>query len=136
MSPVYLFFLKYSDNFSRHDLRPTPVEGAAAEGDELPPPLSPAEGAESTTAPEAGEAGNSQRRRVSRFLDLHRLRTAPPAERIAALRQLREQSQRDSEQTEAAAESSRPGFSNRLRDSLRIGTRRQNEQQPPQPPQA
>jgi len=117
-----------SNIVSRHDLRPTPVEGATAEGEDLPPPLSPTEGGEAAIVP---EAGNPQRRRVSRFLDLHRLRTAPPAERIAALRQLREQSQRDGEPTEAVTETSRPGLSSRLRDTFRIRTRRQNEQPPP-----
>src|SRR6187402_1420751 len=125
---------------SRHDLRPvasatsdpegaTP-EGAAPttpEGAELPPPLSMNEGTE-TGVPAAGEdeASAHQRRRVSRFLDLNRLRHAPPDERIAALRRLREQSQREGEAPEDAEEPSRRArLTNRLRDTFRIRTRTQ-----------
>lgn len=69
---------------------------------------------------------------MSRFLDLHRLRTAPPDERIAALRRLREQSRAHPGETEtvnsdevAEGAGSRSRITNRLRDRFRIGTRQQ-----------
>jgi hypothetical protein len=113
---------------SRHDLNPTTsnTEGAGgatanADGTELPPPISPAEGQN-----EAEDAAHPGRRRVSRFLDLHRLRTAPPDERIAALRRLREQSRAEGEPVEDVEEPSRRArVTNRLRDTFRIGTRQQ-----------
>src|ERR1035438_133738 len=79
-------------NFSRHDLRPLAsatantenIASTTGEGSELPPPLV-VEGAETA---ETGNGSNRQRRRVSRLLDLNRLRHAPPDERIDALRQL------------------------------------------------
>ena len=128
-------FLPYHNNLqnannhcSRHDLRPVTSAtsephspGAeSTEGDELPPPLAAAEG---TTADEADTP--QQRRRVSRFLDLHRLRTAPPDERIAALRRLREQSQRDGEgeDVEEQEPSRRARLTGRLRDTFHIRTR-------------
>ena len=97
------------------------------EGSELPPPLAPEAG--ETTAEASGEASGSthQRRGVARLLDLNRLRHAPPDERIAALRQLREQSQREGAPTEDVEEISRRArLTNRLRDTFRVRTRAQN----------
>lgn len=121
---------------SRRDLRPVTsatentehTASTTAEGSELPPPLS-VEGAEGTETAETDEASpsNPQRRRTSRLLDLNRLRHAPAHERIAALRQLREQSQREGEPTEDVEETSRRArLTNRLRDRFHIGTRMQN----------
>ncbi|KAL3427576.1 hypothetical protein PVAG01_01085 [Phlyctema vagabunda] len=102
----------------RHDLRPEASNNeVAAEGDELPPPLNPAEGASENEA---------HPRRGTRFLDLHRLRHAPAHERIAALRSLREQSRRDGnvvEQTAPEATSGRTRLTGRLREAFRIRTR-------------
>jgi hypothetical protein len=117
---------------SRHDLRPVTsatentdnTVSTAAEGSELPPPLA-VDVEEATTTDEAG-GSNHQRRGVARLLDLNRLRHAPPDERIAALRQLREQSQREGEQTEDVEEISRRArLTNRLRDTFRVRTREQ-----------
>lgn len=97
------------------------------EGSELPPPISPEAG--ETTEEASGEASGSthQRRGVARLLDLNRLRHAPPDERIAALRQLREQSQREGAPTEDVEEISRRArLTNRLRDTFRVRTRAQN----------
>ena len=131
---------------SRHDLRPvasaTDPAAPTAEGSELPPPLAADEGGENGAEHEAehgAEPGtengaeaaegddasaNHQRHRVSRFLDLNRLRHAPADERIAALRRLREQSQRDGEPAEDVEEPSRRArLTGRLRDTFRIRTR-------------
>jgi hypothetical protein len=122
-------------NYSRHDLRPIAsatenTENTApttSEGSELPPPLA-VEGAETA---ETDNGSNHQRRLVSRLLDLNRLRHAPPDERIAALRQLREQSQREREPAEDVEETSRRArLTNRLRDTFRIRTRAQNNLPP------
>lgn len=126
----------------RHDLRPvqspTPEAAEGAEGDELPPPLTTEEGASAENPIEAtaadadtnNEASHRHRLRVSRLLDLTRLRTAPPEERIAALRQLREQSQQENAEvaTPAAADqqSRSAGLSSRLRNTFHIRTRTQN----------
>ena len=112
---------------SRHDLRPVPSASATAEGEELPPPLS-ANGEGEIEIEAIGDDvsdSNHQRRRVSRFLDLTRLRTAPPEERIAALRRLREQSQRDGEE-DVEEHSRRARLTGRLRETFRIRTRTQN----------
>lgn len=123
----------------RHDLRPvtsaTSQTAPAAEGDELPPPLSAeaadGDAAETTSAAQDESSDAHQRRRASRFLDLHRLRTAPADERIAALRRLREQSRRDGEAAEDVEEPSRRArLTGRLRDTFRIRTRRQNDETP------
>ncbi|CZS88722.1 uncharacterized protein RAG0_00369 [Rhynchosporium agropyri] len=111
----------------RHDLRPMTTATSTAEG-ELPPPLSANDDADRASS----EGSAHQRRRVSRFLDLNRLRHAPPDERIAALRQLREETQRTGAETvnsEDAAEepSRRVRLTNRLRDTLRIRTRAQHD---------
>ena len=79
-------------------------------------------------AAEAGSQHSSDqhRNRISRFLDITRLRHAPPDERIAALRQLREQSQLEG-QVEPAEDteerSRRARLTGRLRDTFRIKTR-------------
>jgi hypothetical protein len=126
------------DNLSRHDLRPvtsstsdpTDPTSPTAEGSELPPPLAVNEGSENgaeTVAESDNASASPQRRRVSRFLDLNRLRNAPPDERIAALRRLREQSQQDGESAEDVEEPSRRArLTGRLRDTFRIRTRTQN----------
>jgi len=119
----------------RHDLRPEASADAtpSAEGDELPPPLSANDGHEAATGND-DSSDAPQRRRVSRFLDLNRLRTAPPDERIAALRRLREQSRREGEATEDVEERSRRArLTGRLRDTFRIRTRRQQPQQTDEP---
>jgi hypothetical protein len=117
---------------SRHDLRPAQPEGAeGAEDDELPPPLFPHEGADDSTEHHGEhEADTHQRRRVTRLLDLAGLRHAPPEERIAALRRLREQSRhegnaQDSEETHMGAR-----LTGHLRDVLRIRTRPQHDAAP------
>ncbi|KAH7370595.1 hypothetical protein BKA65DRAFT_20816 [Rhexocercosporidium sp. MPI-PUGE-AT-0058] len=111
----------------RHDLRPVTSVTSNAEG-ELPPPLS----ANEETSRASSDGSAHQRRRVSRFLDLNRLRHAPPDERIAALRQLREETQRaggEPVNNENIAEepSRRARLTNRLRDTFRIRTRAQND---------
>ncbi|CAG8953862.1 hypothetical protein HYFRA_00006755 [Hymenoscyphus fraxineus] len=112
----------------RHDLRPE----TTAEGDELAPPL---EGENGTRTSGEGndDAAVTQHRRRTRFLDLHRLRHAPPDERIAALRQLREQSRTTGEAVEEAEEHQgrRARLTGRLRDRFRIRTRTQNASTPP-----
>jgi hypothetical protein len=117
---------------SRHDHRPVTsatentenTASTTAEGSELPPPLA-VEGEEATSTGE-GSGSSHQRRGVARLLDLNRLRHAPPDERIAALRQLREQSQREGEQPEDVEETSRRArLTNRLRDTFRVRTREQ-----------
>jgi hypothetical protein len=129
VSPLYALSPNHTTNrSSRHNLNPVKsntsetADPAAqtTESSELPPPL----------AAEEGEASNPQRRRVSRFVDLARLRHAPPHERIAALRQLREQSRREPTAPEDAEETSRrTRLTNRLRDTFRIRTR-QNDAPP------
>lgn len=72
------------------------------------------------------------RSRAARLLDIHRLRHAPADERIAALRELREQSQNENVGETAAAEadaeepSRRARVTGRLRDAFRIKTRTQD----------
>ena len=135
-----MHFPTVTNSISRHDLRPVtsatdPASPTAegAEGSELPPPLAANEGSEhgadnGAEAESYNASSNHQRRRVSRFLDLNRLRHAPPDERIAALRRLREQSQRDGEGVEDVEEPSRRArLTGRLRDTFRIRTRAQNE---------
>jgi hypothetical protein len=126
-----------TNSISRHNLQPvqsTTAEGAdgaegaaGVEGDDLPPPLSATDGAETGTGEgeSSNEASHHHRLRVSRLLDLTHLRTAPPEERIAALRQLREQSQRDGEAEDAEHPSRPAGLTSRLRDKFRIKTRMQ-----------
>jgi len=110
----------------RHDLRPTTTN--TENDDELPPPLSNQEGENNNehTAGTAETGEHPSRRRVSRFIDLHRLRHAPPNERIAALRQLREQSQREgAEPGNGSVEEGnrRASMTDRLRNKFRIRTR-------------
>jgi hypothetical protein len=117
---------------SRHDLRPAKTATSeptapTAEGTELPPPLAVNEGSENgveATAEGDDASASHSRRRISRILDSHRLRHAPPDERIAALRRLREQTQRDGELAEEVEEPGRRArLSSRLRDTFRIRTR-------------
>jgi hypothetical protein len=126
---------------SRHDLRPvtsvtentdnTVSTTGEGEGSELPPPL----GAEAGETADEASGSTHQRRGVARLLDLNRLRHAPPDERIAALRQLREQSQREGEQAEDVEETSRRArLTNRLRDTFRVRTRAQNVTPPASSP--
>jgi len=131
---------------SRHDLRPAAAaQVATAEGEELPPPLTDLEAPATGETPAAYEAATStpaaavpaadapQRNRVVRFLNLNHLRSATAEERMAALRQLREQSREEHapEITEDAEGSgTRTRLSGRLRDTFRIRTRRQ---EPPVP---
>lgn len=122
---------------SRHDLRPvatadtenpegqTEGEGTTAEGGELPPPLA-AEGENATAENASVEGSNRRRTHASRLLDLHRLRHAPADERIAALRQLREQSQTEAEPADTEEPSRRARLTGRLRDTFRIRTRTQD----------
>lgn len=123
--------MTYTYYYSRHDLRPAAdtAEGVpGAEGDELPPPLADHEAAGEATTGAAHE--DRHRPRVSRFMDLHRLRTAPAEERIAALRELREQSRADGTAMEDVEDPSRrTRLTGRLRDTFRIRTQRET---PPQ----
>jgi len=104
----------------RVDLRPAPsvaAETAPAADGELPPPL---------TETEAGDPSTrAQRSRASRILDLAHMRHAPAHERIAALRQLRVEQQREgggsATDVEERGRSSR--LTGRLRDVFRIRTR-------------
>ena len=110
---------------SRLDLNPTTSRtdadpsDAAADESALPPPL----GGESRPSHE--DPAHRARRRAASLLHLHRLRTAPPDERIAALRQLREQTRAEGGTVEEVEEPSRARLADRLRDRFRIGTRQQ-----------
>jgi hypothetical protein len=109
--------------FSRHDLRPTTTN--TENDDELPPPLPNQEG-DNNNEHTTETSEHPSRRRVSRFIDLHRLRHAPPDERIAALRQLREQSQREGAEPDngsAEERNNRASMTDRLRNKFRIRTR-------------
>jgi hypothetical protein len=107
-----------------------PLSGGVIAFATMPPVGTEAEGEADADA--SNHASHHHRLRVSRLLDLTRLRTAPPEERIAALRQLREQSQQESaaSPTTAAAaaeeqEGRSAGLTSRLRDKFRIRTRTQ-----------
>lgn len=126
---------------SRLDLRPEPSnsgaepteEGTSGENGELPPPLRETDEANSSSS---ATESSSQPRGISRFIDLHRLRHAPAEERIAALRELRNES-RDASNAENASTSPEVGASqedveesgrrarltNRLKEKLRVRTR-------------
>lgn len=109
---------------SRHDLNPTAVGEAdpaspTAETSDLPPPLTevPAENVEASTG----------RRRMSRFLDLHRLRNATtPEQRIAELRRYREESRAAGEPVEDPSRRAR----RRLADAVRTLTFQQPRSTP------
>lgn len=112
----------------RHDLRPaTSNPETLAEG-ELPPPLNIVEGSR-----ESDNASVPQQRRTRRFMDLHRLRHAPAHERIAALRNLREETRNgngsgsgsSSSNEDAEEAAGRTTLTSRLRDTFRIRTRPQ-----------
>jgi hypothetical protein len=116
---------------SRHDLRPVTsnTSNAGAEGEEPSPPLSINEGGDGHSTGGHSNAGSDapHRGRMSRFVDLRRLRHAPPDERIAALRSLREESQRLPVVAEDTEERSRRArLTGRLRDTFRVRTRTQN----------
>lgn len=99
----------------------SPVRSSSPEGEGLAPPLAADESSNSTP---------SSTRRLSRYLDLHRLRHAPPDERLAALRQYRQQSQSDNDNTapieDSESQTRRTTLATRLRDSFRIRTRVQD----------
>lgn len=103
---------------SRHDLNPaepTPEETAPEAGATVEP--SPPVAAET---PVFVDPAARNRRRVSRFFELNRLRNAPPDERIAALRALREEGQSD---TTTAPQVTEEPSRRRLRDRLHMGSR-------------
>jgi hypothetical protein len=111
--------------YSRIDLRPAETnaaepEQAAEEDAALPPPLTETEGADAQVHPSRG--------RLSRRLDAALMRNASSHERIAALRQLRQQ-QLDSgpptagPDAEREEQSRRARLTGRLRDAFRIRTR-------------
>ncbi|TVY88393.1 Receptor homology region,transmembrane domain- and RING domain-containing protein [Lachnellula willkommii] len=122
----------------RRDLRgdaeePRPSSEEAPASTELPPPLNLEGTLESSHQHEAAEStedsNNHQRHRISRFLDLNRLRHAEPHERIAALRQFREHARTEETNEEVEVEeqrSRRARVTGRLRDTFRIRTRTQN----------
>jgi hypothetical protein len=131
---------------SRHDLRsdaPTNSEVGGAnstDNDELAPPLDEAaDGAPQASEEAVDDPTNTRHRRRTRLLDLTRLRHAPPDERIAALRLLREQSRAEGELTTTEAtedpesqQTRRARLTGRLRDRFRIRTREQAGSSPPQ----
>ncbi len=95
-------------------------EQAADEAAALPPPLAETEGADAQVQPSRG--------RLSRRLDAALMRTASSHERIAALRQLREQQLESGTttggaDTEGEEQSRRARLTGRLRDAFRIRTR-------------
>ncbi|PBP28124.1 ring finger domain protein [Diplocarpon rosae] len=119
----------------RHDLRPATSETSSPQGyananvdGEPPPPVPVNDGADNPGEQASSHGSAHQRHRVSRLLDLRRLRHAPPEERIEALRQLRVETQRAGEQNEAGEEPSRRAQrTGRLRDRFRVRTRAQDE---------
>lgn len=121
---------------SRFDLRRVqPLGAETAEGEELPPPLYDEDGTEdlnepSTETDTSNETSSRHHHGLSRFLALRHLHTAAPEERIAALRQLREQSQQEDAASPVTAADYRPGKStgltSRLWDAFRIRTHTQS----------
>ncbi|RKF77842.1 putative ring finger domain protein [Golovinomyces cichoracearum] len=113
----------------RHDLRPV-TSNTSGTGNILdghpPPPLSAIE--ENIHTP-GHHSLNSRRNRITRFLDLNRLRQAQPAESISALRQLRQQTHTEAQinRIETPEESTRSlWLTNRLKDVFRVKTRTQS----------
>lgn len=111
--------------YSRIDLRPAETNTAepdqtAEEDAALPPPLTETEGADAQVHPSRG--------RLSRRLDATLMHNASSHERIAALRQLRQQ-QLDSgaptagPDAEREEQSRRARLTGRLRDAFRIRTK-------------
>jgi hypothetical protein len=109
---------------SRIDLRPaetnTADQNQAAEDAALPPPLNETEGTDAQVHPHRG--------RLSRRLDATIMRNASSHERIAALRQLRQQQLESGTTTagpdaEREEQSRRASLTGRLRDAFRIRTR-------------
>lgn len=121
--PLCRLDLRTLDKRSSAEGNTSPASSSSREGGGLAPPLAAVEGSSSPPS-------SSSTRRLSRYLDLHRLRHAPPDERIAALRQYRQQSQSDNDHTATAEDSEsqtrRTTLATRLRDSFRIRTRVQN----------
>ncbi|PHH69017.1 hypothetical protein CDD82_126 [Ophiocordyceps australis] len=112
----------------RLDLRPdsnkrrsSATAGAGAEDDaSLPPPLA-------METDEASTASHAQSSRLSRLLDINRLRQAPVEERMEALRQMRSETREDGSHTGDEAESRhRARLTDRLKDKFRIRTRAQS----------
>lgn len=111
--------------YSRIDLRPAETntaepEQAAEEDPALPPPLTETEGADAQVHPSRG--------RLSRRLDAALMRNASSHERIAALRQHRQQQLESGATTagpdvEHEEQSRRVRLTGRLRDAFRIRTR-------------
>jgi hypothetical protein len=144
--PLSSFVCDTNPHPSRHDLRPDTAANAEAGeagptgNDGLSPPLNEV----GDDAPQGSEEAtddptNARHRRRSRLLDLTRLRHAPPDERIAALRQLREQSRAEGEPTvgeaaedPVAQQTRRTRLTNRLRDRFRVRTREQAGNSPTQ----
>ncbi|GAB1312989.1 Receptor-like proteiny region, transmembrane domain-and RING domain-containing protein 2 [Madurella fahalii] len=128
----------------RLDLRPQDEQSTSASSDpdenplQLPPPLSITEWQDPTAVPNstntATTATQQQRRRSSRFLDLHRLRNASVEERIEILRRHRsqqQQQQRESSgsgggETEEQRGRRAARLADRLRERFRIRTRTQS----------
>ncbi|KAH7321104.1 hypothetical protein B0I35DRAFT_408100 [Stachybotrys elegans] len=114
----------------RLDLRPNrgdAVAGQTEEGSPLPPPL----------AMEGEYPSTAHRNRISRFLDIHRLRQASVETQMAALRQMQaERGARHDPAAEAGQEQvpdvedgrQRARFAKRLRDRFRIRTRAQSRE--------
>ncbi|KHJ35546.1 putative ring finger domain protein [Erysiphe necator] len=110
----------------RHDLRPiSPDSSGIVVAEGLPPPLS---AIDEERYHSDNQEYNSRRNKITRFFDLTRLRQAPPDESIAALRQLRQQTQPYIESTNTADIEERNRSSRlteRLKDTFRIRTRTQ-----------
>lgn len=109
----------------------TETEHPAEEEAALPPPLTETEGADAQV--------HATRRRLSRRLDAALMRNASSHERIAALRQLRQQQVEagaSTEGPEAAEEQSRRArLTSHLRDVFRIRTRAMAEPAAPEAPE-
>lgn len=113
---------------SRYDLRPVNQRDAndrcSRDGDnQLPPPLALDEY-------EAEGAQISHRHRLSRIFDVNRLRQASVEEQMAALRQMRaetNEAERQTGETDTRGQSSR--LAERLRERFRIRTQAQSGEQ-------
>lgn len=103
---------------SRLDLRPPEQRHSTADEAGMAPPLE-------LDGPHDDARTVAQRMRVSRILDLSRLRHASPEERIQALRQYR-RSQAQEDGGDGADRGRRAGVADRLRDRFRVLTRAQS----------
>lgn len=114
---------------SRLDLRPPEERDDSNDDASMPPPLE-IEGVHDDAQ------STSQRRRMSRFLDLARLRHASAEERIQALRQYRHSEAQTQESTgsqdgsDRSDRSRRAKLADKLRDKFRIRTRAQSPGEP------